>query len=119
MPPTENGNDASHPNDTSVDNNDVPLIDNDESGINNGGERFSDEDNDVVQNRGSFDISSEGESSSLQDGMGAAQQPWEPTGNKWRDMLYFVGPGECFCVCVERRKKSTRDEASSLHTEWK
>ena len=21
------------------------------------------------------------------------QKPWEPSGSKWRDMLYFVGPG--------------------------
>jgi hypothetical protein len=98
MPPTENGNDE-HDASTAVDN-DPPLIDNDESGVNNRGERFSDEDDDLVRIRGAFDISSEEESSFVQDGVGTARQPWEPSGNRWRDMMYFVGPGKYVCAHI-------------------
>ena len=92
MPPIENGNDEHDVSQTS--SNAVesePLGQGcDGDGVN--GDHFSDEGNPILS-RGSFDVSSEEESTSPQNALGPALL-WEPSGNRWKDMLYFVGPGE-------------------------
>lgn len=94
MPATQNGNDE---NDV-VSQSDANIVVNEPlvSGSNgvgdDGVDRFSDEGN-PSQSRSSFDISSEEGTYNSPDGVGLAL-PWEPSGNRWKDMLYFVGPGE-------------------------
>jgi len=88
MTPTENGNDehdSSQPITSELSNE--PLVENEENGVN--GDRFSDE-GVLIDSVTSFDITSDGDST----GQGLGQSvPWEPSGNRWKDMLYFVGPG--------------------------
>jgi len=93
MPAIQNGNDE---NDV-VSQSDANIVVNEPlvSGSNgvgdDGVDRFSDEGN-PSQSRSSFDISSEEGTYNSPDGVGLAL-PWEPSGNRWKDMLYFVGPG--------------------------
>ena len=93
MPPIQNDNDE---NDVSQSDANIvvnePLVSGSDGVGDDGVDRFSDEGN-QSQSRSSFDISSEEGTYSSPDGVGLAL-PWEPSGNRWKDMLYFVGPGE-------------------------
>lgn len=93
MPPIQNDNDE---NDFSQSDANIvgnqPLVSASNGVGDNGVDHFSDEGN-PSQSRSSFDISSEEGTFSSPDGVGLAL-PWEPSGNWWKDMLYFVGPGE-------------------------
>ena len=95
---TENGNN------TENDNSDGVLLSN-EPLVGNGGERFSDEGvgDDIVGQPSSLDISSEEGNDLISSGNQeeSSTQPWEPSGNRLRDMLYFVGPGELAFVLFE------------------
>ena len=97
MSSTENGNNTENDNSDGILLSNEPLVGN--------GERFSDEGvgHDIVEQPGSLDISSEEGNDLILSGNQeeSSAQPWEPSGNRLRDMLYFVGPGELAFVLFE------------------
>ena len=89
---------------TENDNSDGVLLSN-EPLVGNGGERFSDEGvgDDIVGQPSSLDISSEEGNDLIVSGNQeeSSTQPWKPSGNRLRDMLYFIGPGELTFIFFE------------------
>ena len=82
MPTVENGNDEHDVSQTNPDTTiDEQLISDENNGVDNGEDRFTDE------------VNTEDATAFSNNGSGLTP-PWQPSGIWWNDMLYFVGPGE-------------------------